>query len=105
MEAIKIHLLGRYAEKYSVVYRVHASGIGWMDWVRDGEMAGTTGEHREIEAIQIQLQSRNSRQRYNENNRDRYGKYRRDDDNRNRYNRRYDDDDDDDYYYRNRRRY
>ena len=28
---------------------------GWGDWVMNGETAGTTGESRAIEAIQIQL--------------------------------------------------
>ena len=29
-------------------------GIGWSDWKRNGEVAGTEGESRRIEAIEIQ---------------------------------------------------
>lgn len=36
-----------------IKYRAHVAGPGWLDWVSDGEMAGTTGEYRRLEAIQI----------------------------------------------------
>ena len=34
-------------------YRAHCEDIGWQDWKNDGETAGTTGESRRLEAIQI----------------------------------------------------
>lgn len=34
-------------------YRAHVQDIGWQDWVHDGEVAGTTGESKRMEAIQI----------------------------------------------------
>ena len=39
----------------SVEYRAHVQGIGWQPWVRDGAIAGTVGQSRRIEAIQIRL--------------------------------------------------
>lgn len=42
-------------EESHVEYRVHVRNIGWQDWKRDGELAGTTGEKLQIEAIQIRL--------------------------------------------------
>lgn len=37
----------------SINYRVHAQSYGWMDWIHDGSMAGTTGMSKRIEALQI----------------------------------------------------
>ena len=39
----------------SIRYRVHVEGIGWMDWVKNGELAGTTGQAKRVEAIRIEL--------------------------------------------------
>lgn len=36
-----------------IKYRAHLEGIGWQDWKHDGDMAGTVGEKRRLEAIQI----------------------------------------------------
>lgn len=44
----------------AVFYSVHAANIGWMDDVSSGEMAGTTGEARQLEAIKIWLNSKGS---------------------------------------------
>ena len=52
LEAIKIYL---DSEDYSISYRVHVQDYGWMNWVNSGEMAGTTGQSRRVEAIQIKL--------------------------------------------------
>ena len=41
----------------SVSYRVHAQDKGWFPWVSDGACAGTTGEARRLEAIQIKSDS------------------------------------------------
>lgn len=35
-------------------YRVHVADVGWLDAVRDGQAAGTTGAGRAVEAIRIQ---------------------------------------------------
>ena len=39
----------------SVSYQTHVQSIGWQDPVSDGELAGTTGEAKRIEAIKISL--------------------------------------------------
>lgn len=36
-----------------IKYRAHVEDIGWQDWVSDDEVAGTTGESKRMEAIQI----------------------------------------------------
>lgn len=43
----------------SITYRVHAQNKGWFPWVSDGDCAGTTGESRRLEAIQIKSESAN----------------------------------------------
>jgi len=36
-------------------YRVHVADLGWLPWVCTGEMSGTTGQSRRVEAIQIDV--------------------------------------------------
>jgi hypothetical protein len=36
-----------------VKYRSHLQSTGWQEWKHDGEMSGTEGEARRLEAIQI----------------------------------------------------
>ena len=36
-------------------YRTHIQGIGWQDWCEDGEISGTVGERKRVEAIQIKI--------------------------------------------------
>ena len=36
-------------------YKVHVQTYGWLDTVRNGALAGTTGEAKRMEAVQIQL--------------------------------------------------
>lgn len=43
------------SEESHVEYRVHIRNKGWQSWKKDGELAGTTGEELQIEAIQIRL--------------------------------------------------
>lgn len=38
-----------------MTYRVHMKDKGWSDWVWDDAVAGTTGESRRIEAVEIKL--------------------------------------------------
>ncbi len=53
LEAVKISLAGDDAKNYSVYYKAHVANIGWQDWHKDGEEAGTTGQSLPIEAIRI----------------------------------------------------
>ncbi|MFD0587223.1 RICIN domain-containing protein [Paenibacillus sp. GCM10027627] len=36
-------------------YRAYVQGIGWQSWVSEGEMAGTVGQHRRLEALEMRL--------------------------------------------------
>ena len=54
MEAIKILLQGPASEE-DITYSVHVQSYGWMDEVNGGEIAGTTGEAKRLEAIKIGL--------------------------------------------------
>lgn len=36
-----------------IKYRTHVQNIGWQEWVRGGEVSGTTGEELRIEAVQF----------------------------------------------------
>ena len=38
-----------------VRYQTHIQGIGWQDYVKNGEMSGTTGQSKRLEGINIQL--------------------------------------------------
>ena len=56
MEAIKIQLLGvDESMKDAIQYRAHVQNKGWLNWVNSGEIAGTTGENRQMEAIEIKI--------------------------------------------------
>ena len=50
---IRIKLEDEMSEKYDVYYRVHASHVGWLDWAKNGESAGSSIYN--IEAIEIRL--------------------------------------------------
>jgi N-acetylmuramoyl-L-alanine amidase len=39
----------------NILYRVHIQDIGWTEWKKNGETAGTTGQSKRIEAIEIKL--------------------------------------------------
>ena len=56
MEAIRIKLDN---PEYMVKYRVYVQNIGWMPWVKDGEMAGTEGKSLRVEAIEIKIEKIN----------------------------------------------
>ena len=40
-------------KNYKIKYSAHVEGIGWQDFVGDGETAGTTHQSRRLEAIKI----------------------------------------------------
>lgn len=37
-------------------YRAHVQNHGWQGWNQNGTIAGTTGQNKAIEAIQIKLE-------------------------------------------------
>lgn len=57
LEKIRLYLFGPESGEFDVWYNVHVSNIGWLGWVRNGEVAGTDGSSGEnrIEAIQIRI--------------------------------------------------
>jgi len=55
IEAIQIRLAA--CPDVNVFYKVHVQNIGWMDWVKNGEVAGTTGQSLRMEAIQIKVEN------------------------------------------------
>lgn len=38
-----------------IIYQTHVQNIGWQNWVKNNELAGTTGQFLRIEAIRIKL--------------------------------------------------
>lgn len=42
-------------EQPSVTYRPHVQNYGWMDYVSDGELAGTTGKSLRMEGLNVML--------------------------------------------------
>ena len=38
-----------------ITYEVHARGLGWMSAASDGELAGTEGQSRRLEAVRLSL--------------------------------------------------
>lgn len=55
VEAFKV-IAGRgYDESLSISYRSHVQDIGWQNWVRDGQLSGTTGQSKRVEAVQMKL--------------------------------------------------
>jgi uncharacterized protein YjdB len=55
LEALQIMLEGTDTDKYIVEYQAHVQNIGWQNWVKDGEVAGTTGQSKRMEAIKIRI--------------------------------------------------
>ena len=53
IQLIKINITGDLANQYDIYYRVHSEVYGWLDWAKNGEIAGVN--HYSIEAIQIRL--------------------------------------------------
>ena len=53
MEAMKINISG--VANLGVEYQVHAQDIGWMDSVSNGEVGGTVGQAKNLEAIKLKL--------------------------------------------------
>lgn len=55
IEAIAAQLTGEWATKYDLYYRVHINSYGWSGWARNGEAAGSKGDNRMIDAMQVEL--------------------------------------------------
>ncbi len=55
LQTIQVKLTGDMAASYDVYYRVHAAGIGWMGWAKNGETAGSEALANHAEAVQVVL--------------------------------------------------
>jgi uncharacterized protein YjdB len=55
VNAQKEQVANTQAPPLSVEYMAHAQNIGWMDWVKDGAIAGTTGRGLPMEAFKINV--------------------------------------------------
>ena len=51
LEAFRLYLTGVPDKK--LYYEAHVQDIGWQGVRKDGEMAGTTGQSKRIEAVRI----------------------------------------------------
>lgn len=38
-----------------VCYEAHVAGLGWLGEVCDGQVAGTTGQARQLEALRVRI--------------------------------------------------
>lgn len=47
---------GEIQDETKVLYRAHAQTYGWLDWTENGNISGTTGESKRLEAVQINLE-------------------------------------------------
>ena len=41
-----------------ITYSSHVSNIGWMDYVNDGELSGTTGRSLQVESFKVKLETK-----------------------------------------------
>jgi uncharacterized protein YjdB len=46
---------GQQSDRSRVSYQAHVQDEGWLEWVDEGEVAGTTGESRRMEALKVKL--------------------------------------------------
>ena len=52
VEAFWIDITGG-RERYDVYYSAHLARIGWTGWFKNGQMCGTRGEYRQVEALKL----------------------------------------------------
>ncbi|MPN22942.1 hypothetical protein SDC9_170327 [bioreactor metagenome] len=50
-----MQLTDELAAHYDIYYQVHVPGVGWLDWAKNGETAGTQGYDYDVSAVQMQL--------------------------------------------------
>ena len=55
VESITVNLQINTGYTGTIQYRVHRQTYGWTDWTTSGQPAGTTGQGKRLEAIQIML--------------------------------------------------
>ena len=55
IEAIRIRLTGDLASRYDIYYRAHIADSGWLGWAKNGEPAGSQGQAKPMQALQVVL--------------------------------------------------
>ena len=68
IEAIKIDLSGEISNYYDIYYSLYISNIGWSGWGKNGEACGNVGYGNSIQAIKVQLVSKNGQSPGSNNN-------------------------------------
>jgi uncharacterized protein YjdB len=58
MEAIKISIPN--VQGLGVKYSTHVQDYGWLNYVSDGQIGGTTGQAKRMEALKIELTGANA---------------------------------------------
>lgn len=60
LEGIRLNLTDKLAEKYDIYYQVHVEGAGWLGWAKNGQLAGSEGCQRRIEAFKIAIEPKDN---------------------------------------------
>ncbi len=55
IEEISMNLTGYIAEVYDIYYRAHVQRLGWLDWAKNGEKAGSAFYNYQMEALEVKL--------------------------------------------------
>lgn len=55
LEAIQLDLSGNLKQNYDIYYRAHVRDKGWMAWQKNNSVAGTVGESKRLEALEVKL--------------------------------------------------
>ncbi len=55
LEAIQLDLSGNLKQNYDIYYRAHVQDKGWMAWQKNNSVAGTVGESKRLEALEVKL--------------------------------------------------
>ena len=55
LEAIELSLAGSDADYFDIYYQVHVQNIGWLDWAKNGQAAGSAGFGYRLEGVHIIL--------------------------------------------------
>lgn len=55
IQAVKVELEGNAATQYDIYYRTYCQSYGWLDWAKNGEIAGTIGMNKRVEAFEVKL--------------------------------------------------
>lgn len=55
VEAFGIRLTGEISQYMDVWYRTHCQTFGWLGWAKNGELAGTSGASKRMEALEVVL--------------------------------------------------